>query len=96
MDYDDYLLNMYVIDLAPVTAQEWFQDDIRDATVALGSAGGLSAMGEFGVTKALEYYIYPWGAKIKAYEPTADAFVNEQINYLNSVSGVSFAGTAIN
>ena len=37
VDYDEYLLNLYVVDLAPVTSQDWFH------TIIGGVAGGTTA-----------------------------------------------------
>ena len=41
VDYDEYLLNLYVVELAPITSQQWFHDIIGG--VAAGTTVGMGA-----------------------------------------------------
>ena len=43
VDYTEFLLNLYVVELAPVTSQQWFHEAIGYA------AGGVTAAGTFAV-----------------------------------------------
>ena len=53
-------------------------------------------MAEFGSTKALNYYIVPWGAKLKTFgDTTWKSYVDNAKSYFNNISGLAFVSTAI-
>ena len=46
-DYNEWLLNMYVIELAPVTGQPWFHALIAVFSTGFSIAGALSIISQF-------------------------------------------------
>ena len=93
MDYNEWLFNLYVLELAPITSQEWFHSIVGAVTGVVGFAGMLTVIQGFlsdsflvglsGYVKTFyDSYILTW---------LAPACVNT-INFFKGVEYLVFIG----
>jgi hypothetical protein len=47
VDYNEFLLNVYVVDLAPITGQSWFHSIIGGVAAAVATLGSASIVVQF-------------------------------------------------